>query len=325
MDYLDKLENGDAARWYEEQRPDLGQEFLDEALATFAANAERPLASLGVYGSMRVLTRTLLTAALIAMCSVKPLSAAETIAFKSGDKVLHGLLYKPAGSGPFPAVLYNHGSAPGLVNNQAFDLIAPIFTARGWVFLAPYRRGQGLSSDAGSYIQNEIQTAQARGGEALAAQTMVRLLSTEQLRDQMAALAWLKKQPFVRPTQIAAAGNSFGGIEAVLGVEQGGYCAAVDASGGAESWDKAPGLRDVMQRAVQRSKAPILFFQAENDYSLAPSRTLYATMKAANRPAEIRIYPSYGHSPQEGHSFAYRGVEVWKNDVLQFLSKSCNQ
>jgi carboxymethylenebutenolidase len=194
-----------------------------------------------------------------AAASEDRMQPAETIAFRSGDKVLHGLLYKPAGAGPFPAVLYNHGSAPGLLNNQAFDLIAPVFTARGWIFFAPYRRGQGLSSDAGSYIQDEVQAAQKHGGEALAAQTMVRLLTTEQLQEQMAALVWLKTQPFVRPTRIAAAGNSFGGIETVLGAEQGEYCAAVDASGGAESWDEAPGLRDVMQRAVERSKVPILY------------------------------------------------------------------
>jgi carboxymethylenebutenolidase len=39
----------------------------------------------------------------------------------------------------------------------------------------------------------------------------------------MAALAWLRKQDFVRPNRIAAAGNSFGGIEAVLGAERGSY------------------------------------------------------------------------------------------------------
>jgi carboxymethylenebutenolidase len=260
---------------------------------------------------------------LLAICNAQTTSASETVSLNSGDKVLHGLLYKPAGTGPFRTVLYNHGSAPGLLNNQAFDLIGPMFTARGWAFFAPYRRGQGLSSDAGQYIQDEIQAAQVRGGEALAAQTMVRLLSTEQLQDQMAALAWLKKQPFIRPTEIATMGNSFGGIEAVLGAEQGDYCAAVDASGGAESWDKAPSLREVMQQAVQHARAPILFFQAENDYNLAPSRTLYGAMKAANKPAQIRIYPPYGHSPQEGHSFAYRGASIWMDDVVRFLEKNC--
>jgi plasmid stabilization system protein ParE len=43
----------EAARWYEEQRRGLGQEFLDEALAAFSAIAERPLASAAVYGSLR--------------------------------------------------------------------------------------------------------------------------------------------------------------------------------------------------------------------------------------------------------------------------------
>jgi len=62
----------------------------------------------------------------------QPASAVETVEFKSGDKLLHGLLYKPTGPGPFPTMLYNHGSAPGLLNNQAFDVIAPHFAARGW-------------------------------------------------------------------------------------------------------------------------------------------------------------------------------------------------
>jgi hypothetical protein len=67
---------------------------------------------------MRAPPRALL---LIAMCGVKPLWAAETIAFNSDDKVLHGLFYKPAGAGPFPALLYNHGSSPGLLNNWISD------------------------------------------------------------------------------------------------------------------------------------------------------------------------------------------------------------
>jgi carboxymethylenebutenolidase len=271
----------------------------------------------------RPLLRAIPLFLLLFIFDVQRTAASETVSFMSGDKVLHGLLYKPAGAGPFPTVLYNHGSAPGLLNSQAFELIGPLFTARGWAFFAPYRRGQGLSSDAGPYVQDEVEAARARGGEALAAQTLIRLLSTEQLQDQMAALEWLKKQSFVRPTQIAAMGNSYGGIETVLGAERGGYCAAVDATGGAESWDSVPGLRSIMSHAVQHSAAPILFFQAENDYNLAPSRTLYAAMKASSKPAEIRIYPPYGNSHQEGHSFAYRGASIWIGDVFRFMETNC--
>lgn len=262
-------------------------------------------------------------AVFLTLCGIQVTAAAETVSFDAGGKVLHGLIYKPPGPGPFPTVLYNHGSAPGLQNNQAFELIGPLFTARGWAFFAPYRRGQGLSADAGPYVMDEVEAARARGGPALAAQTVVRLLSTEQLQDQMAGLGWLKKQPFVRPGRIAVMGNSFGGIETVLGAEQGGYCAAVDASGGAESWDSNPGLHSLMSQAVLHSTAPILFFQAQNDYSLAPSRALYAAMKAAHKPAEIHIYPAYGDSHQAGHSFAYRGASTWIGDVLQFLEANC--
>jgi pimeloyl-ACP methyl ester carboxylesterase len=101
--------------------------------------------------------------------------------------------------------------------------------------------------------------------------------------------------------------------------------AAADASGGAESWDNSPELQAAMTRAVQHSRSPILFFQAQNDYSVAPSRMLYAAMRAAGAQAEIRIYPAFGHSPEEGHSFAYRGVDVWKDDVLRFLSDHCQR
>jgi carboxymethylenebutenolidase len=46
-----------------------------------------------------------------------PSSAASTepevVSFRSGAITLQGTLYKPEGKGPFPAVVYNHGSAPG--------------------------------------------------------------------------------------------------------------------------------------------------------------------------------------------------------------------
>src|SRR5207253_11158280 len=71
------------------------------------------------------------------------------------------------------------------------------------------------------------------------------------------------------------------------------------------------------------SASPIFFLQAENDYSLAPSRTLYAAIKTSHESAQIRIYPPYGSSPQEGHSFAYCGASVWFEDVLRFLEANC--
>jgi len=219
------------------------------------------------------------------------LFAEDVVTFPSGELTLHGALYKPEGSGPFPALLYNHGSAPGMLSKEAFDGLGPVFTKKGWIFFGPYRRGQGLSASAGKYIGDEIAAATKAGGVSSGAATMVRLLETDHLNDQLAALAWLRTQKFVKADRIAVAGNSFGGIEAVLGAERASYCAAIDSAGGAQSWAQAPELQSLMMHSVRNSRAPIFFFQAENDYDLSPSRVLSAAMKDAGKEFELKIYP----------------------------------
>ena len=249
----------------------------------------------------------------------------EIVHFQNEGVVLGGELFKPNGEGPFPAILYNHGSAPGMLNSQASKSIGPLFTAQGWVFFMPYRRGQGLSSNAGSYIGDQMAEAQRLGGMKEGAATMTRLLNDEHLQDQLAALQWLKSQSFVQSSRIAVAGNSFGGIETVLGAAHAQYCAAVDASGGAESWSLSPDLQALMKEAVKKSNAPIFFFQAENDFDLSPSRVLLAEMRLAGKEGELKIYPPYGSSKRDGHSFAYKGSALWFSDAFTFVEKHCTQ
>jgi dienelactone hydrolase len=247
----------------------------------------------------------------------------EVVTFSSGDLELRGVLYRPQGPGPFPAIVYNHGSAPGMMSISAAEALGPVFAARGWVFFMPSRRGQGLSADAGPYIEDEIGAARRSGGPRAAASAMVRLLSSDHLSDQLAALAWLKKADFVRSDRIAVAGNSFGGIETVLGAERGSYCAAVDSAGAAQSWARAPELQDLLIRSARSANAPVFFFQADNDYDLTPSRTLFAEMKKAGKEAEIKIYPAFGNSTAAGHAFGYFGSPIWGPDVFAFLEKHC--
>jgi dipeptidyl aminopeptidase/acylaminoacyl peptidase len=249
--------------------------------------------------------------------------AAEVVSFPSGAITLHGVLYKPEGAGPFPAVVYNHGSAPGMLSQEAFAALGPVFASRGWVFFGPYRRGQGLSASAGPFIGDQIEAARKAGGLRAGAATMTRLLETDHLDDQMAALAWLRQQPFVSAGRIAVAGNSFGGVESVLGAEKAAYCAAIDSAGGAQSWSAAPELRAAMTRAVLNSRSPTFFFQAANDYDLSPSRSLSTAMNQVGKVVEMKIYKAFGKSVADGHAFGYFGAAVWADDVFGFLERHC--
>ena len=60
--------------------------------------------------------------------------AAEPVSFPSGTLTLQGVLYKPEGPGPFPAVVYNHGSAPGRLSRDAFGGLEAVLGAER----APY-------------------------------------------------------------------------------------------------------------------------------------------------------------------------------------------
>jgi hypothetical protein len=66
----------------------------------------------------------------------------QEVTFPGGKLMLHGFVYRPDRSGPFPAVLYNHGSErkPGWKPE-----LGQLFLSRGFVFFLPHRRSHGLA------------------------------------------------------------------------------------------------------------------------------------------------------------------------------------
>src|SRR5262249_44537493 len=82
-----------------------------------------------------------------ALAAEGPPPEARLVAFSGPEGELHGFLYLPPGPGPFPAVLWNHGSEamPGWQPE-----LAHFYTAHGYAFFLPHRSGQGRSP--GTYI-----------------------------------------------------------------------------------------------------------------------------------------------------------------------------
>src|SRR5260370_34909004 len=76
-----------------------------------------------------------------------------------------------------------------------------------------------------------------------------------------------------------------------------------------------------LTRAVRNAKAPIFFFPAANDFDLSPSKTLSAEMNEVTKTYKLKIYPPYGDSPRDGHSFACFGPDGWAEDLFGFLNE----
>jgi dienelactone hydrolase len=231
----------------------------------------------------------------------------DSVTFTSDGLTLHGYLFAPPGSGPFPAIVWNHGSEeyPSLGK-----FIAKFYVENGFVVFFPHRRGQGRSHEAAPYIGDV-----AEDGEALAKGL------TEQSDDVIAAAAYVGSLPYVDNTRVATIGCSFGGIEALLAAEQGtGLVSAVDFAGASYMWSRSPPLRERMKAAARNAKVPVFFIQAENDNDTSPTLELSQEMKAVGKQARAHVFPPHGTTIQDGHGFCVDGDDpAWGPEVLDFL------
>jgi dienelactone hydrolase len=243
-----------------------------------------------------------------------------TVEYPSGSLSLRGLLFRPAGSGPHPAILFLHGS--GQDYRKEVDAIGPLYARHGYVVFVPFRRGQGLSSGRGEPIGETLSREAKAHGVAARMRLMTQLLATEQMDDVLAALKYLQTQPDVDPMRIAVVGNSFGGILAVFSAERAdGIRGVVASAPAAQTWASAPELQGRLLSSARNARVPIYFLQASNDYDLNPTEKLAQEMARSGKTHTRKIYPAFGTSQAEGHSFGYFGGAIWGEDVFAFLAQ----
>ena len=131
----------------------------------------------------------------------------ETLFYQNGPLRLEAYFFKPAGAGPFPLVVYNHGSR---ANEERVEwpvlFIARILVPAGYAVLVPERRGYGKSE--GATFTDEI-GASERG------RRFVDRLALE-ATDINAAIDYAKARLPIDPKRIAMQGYSFGGIVTTL-------------------------------------------------------------------------------------------------------------
>lgn len=244
----------------------------------------------------------------------------ETVFYTHDGLRLEAYFYRPAGDGPFPLIVYNHGSAPTGQERveRPIGYIGRSFPPAGYAVLVPERRGYGKSE--GATFAEEVGRDRGR--------RFVERLGAE-AGDLLAAADYVTHDPAFRvdPGRRAMIGWSFGGIVTTLAVSgRSDYRAAVVQAPGALNWDHSPDLRAALTTAAKKIVIPLQCLVAANDATTESARSICGAAKSA--PAELKVYPAFtpagslreGVAP--GHAlFGPEGLPLWKADVLAFLDK----
>ena len=242
----------------------------------------------------------------------------ETVFYPSGNLRIAAYLYRPAGDGPFPLIVYNHGSRAGSERQlRPFPEHARLFTSAGYAVLVVERRGYGASD--GPTATDEI-------GNETGPRLVMRL--QEETDDVLAAADYLRTLPFVDSRRLGVVGWSFGGVVTMLAISRStAFKAAVDQAGGALTWLRSAAMRAALVEAAGQAKAPVMLLVAANDATTESITTVGRTLSERGWPHDMKIYPPFmpprmTNAAAPGHLvFSAAGVHVWGDDVLGFLGR----
>ncbi len=212
-----------------------------------------------------------------------------------------GLLYLPAGVGPFPAILWVHGGPVSAADQSFPDARLAVLVEAGYAVLRPNPRGS------------------TGRGRAFAA-AVVGDMGGEDAHDLLAGVQWLIAEGIADPARIAVAGVSYGGyMAALLPTLSDRFAAAIVASpltdmfsayyassltvfvrdyvGGTPATDPSRYLDRSPVFAGERLRTPSLITNGLRDRAtpMGQAVELFRAIREQGTEAELAIYPTEGH------------------------------
>jgi carboxymethylenebutenolidase len=235
--------------------------------------------------------------ALTLCLSVSALAAdGKSVSYKSGDETVSGMLYTPAGKGPFPALIVIHEwwGLNDWVKEQASKL-----ADQGYVALAVdlYRGKVADNPDLAHELMRGV--PEDRAG-----------------RDLRAAFDYLAAQSNVKKDRIGSIGWCMGG----------GYSlrvAILEPTLAADVINYGPLVTDPEQ--LKKINAPILGSFGGQDRGITPDdvKKFQQALTQLGKKVEIKIYPDAGHAFENpNNKQGYRAedaADAWKR-TLDFLA-----
>lgn len=251
---------------------------------------------------------------------VEPPRKYEELTYLSDGLKIKGYLYRPAGTGPFPAIIYSHGSRTRaeLPEPGRYEWLAYRLARLGYVVFVAERRGYGGSQGVGVI-----------GGEGDV--NILRYGLRDEVRDVLAAMAFLRERPEVNGARIALVGKSLGGlVSLVTAARDPDVRGVVSLAGGYGYGSRSMGpemlfVQETVRDAARSIRAPTLLLHAQNDRIVPPdvSKWVHQVLEEQGVTSTLRLYPPFriGGKEVEGHRVfdLVDGFPYFWKDLTEFL------
>lgn len=250
-----------------------------------------------------------------------------TTPWKDGAKVqtLEMVVYRPLGTGPFPTLIFNHGSTGDGTRPDWFTFtstspdIARYFTNKGWQVMFPQRRGRGQSDglyDEG-FAPDRTKGYTCEPRRAIAG-------FDRAVADLDVVMAHVLARKDIDTHRLMIGGVSRGGILSVAyaGMHPETFKGVLNFVGGwlGDACTRANEVNPALMRRGASFKQPMLWMYGDHDpyYTLAHSRATYNDFIASGGTAEFLVFqPAAGRNGHQLH------VEpsIWTEAVDNYLAK----
>ena len=240
--------------------------------------------------------KTLLLSLVFAMSISAFAAQGKPVSYKSGDETVNGVLYTPAGKGPFPALIVIHEwwGLNDWVKDQASK-----FADEGYLALAI-----------------DLYRGKVADNPELAHELMRGVPEDRAKRDLRSAFDYLASQPNVKKDRIGSVGWCMGGGYSLDMALLEPTLAAAVINYGRLATDPAE---------IQKINAPILGSFGAKDGGITPEdvKNFQQALKKLGKKNDIKIYPDTGHGFQnpvnkQGYN-AEDTADAWKR-TLAFLA-----
>ena len=224
-------------------------------------------------------------------------ATSKTVSYKSGDETVQGILYTPAGKGPFPAIIVIHE----------------------WWGLSDWVKEQAAKLSDQGYITLAIDLYRGKvAGSPEEAHELMRGVPEDRAkRDLHAAFEFLSSQPDVKKDRIASIGWCMGGGYALDVALQESTLRAVVINYGHLATDTD---------SLKAINASVLGLFGGQDRGITPDdvQKFAKALKQLGKQVDVTVYPDAGHGFENPiNKDGYRPddtADAWKRTVKFFAA-----